>query len=320
MNEIHEVSAADIERAAERLRSITVKTPVLTCESLDKLTGARLFFKCENLQTGGAFKFRGASNAVLGLCEQGPVPGVATHSSGNHGLALALAARRMGLSADVVAPKSAVASKLKAMKAAGATLHLCEPTQKAREAGLASLVECGLIPIPPYDHPLVIAGQGTATRELCEEIEELDALIAPIGGGGLLAGSALAAKHHNPSIRLFGAEPSGADDCWQSLEKGQRIEDFQPNTVADGLRALIGEITFPIIQHHCERVIRVSEPEILAAMRHLWELMNLIIEPSSATVLAAIMKQPETFQGLKTGVILSGGNLDLDAIPFLNQT
>ncbi len=295
-----------------------MKTPVIQNTLLDRKFNTRLYFKCENLQRGGAFKFRGACNALKVLMAETRLDGVATHSSGNHGTALALAAGLHGIPADIVVPEDAVRSKVDAIRQAGGRVHFCRPTQADREAGLARLVEQGSTPVPPYDHPLIITGQATAAWEMSEQVDTMDALITPVGGGGLLAGSALALQQRNLNdVRLFGAEPAGADDTWQSFHSGHRVSGMSPNTVSDGLRAEIGEITLPIIRRRCQDILRVTDDETLIAMRQVWEALNIIIEPSSATAVAAIAKYPEHFENRRVGIILTGGNVDLDDIPFL---
>jgi threonine dehydratase len=309
----------DVLAARERIKHLVVNTPLLEFTALSERLGCRVYCKCENLQRTGAFKFRGASNAVLSLLEQGPLEGVATHSSGNHGYALATAAAMHGIRAEIVVPNDVVATKLAAIETTGAIVHICAANQAAREAGLEILVAKGLVPVHPFDYPPVIAGQGTAALEMMESDVQLDCIITPIGGGGLMAGSALAVAAVGRYTQIFGAEPEGADDAWQSLECGERVTDIVPETVADGLRATVGELTFPIIQKHATGILRVSEQEIIAAMRLCWEQLNVVIEPSSATVLAALERYPETFHGKNVGAILSGGNLDLENIAFIQD-
>lgn len=311
------VRCTDVLAARSRISHLVVNTPLLEFQSLSERLQCRIYCKCENLQRTGSFKFRGACNAVLGLLEQGRLDGVATHSSGNHGYALATASHLQGVRAEIVVPENIVASKLAAIRSTGAVVHICAATQADREAGLEILLEQGLVPVPPYDHPLVIAGQGTAALEMIESATQLDCIITPVGGGGLMAGSALAIQALHKDIDIYGAEPEGADDAWQSLESGQRVTGVVPDTIADGLRATIGELTFPIIQEHAAGILRVSEPEIIDAMRLCWEQLKVIIEPSSATVLAALVRYQDTFKGKNVGAILTGGNLDLDHITFL---
>lgn len=302
----------DPYRALERIRARVRRTPVIRDDRLDAETGAQLHFKCEHLQDTGSFKLRGASHAVSRLPPD--CPGVATHSSGNHGAALALAARRRGLAAHVVMPEDAVRSKVAAVRAYGGTVHFCTPTQAAREAGLAGLVETGLAAVPPYDHDDVIAGQGTLAVELLADIPDLDLLVAPVGGGGLLSGMALAACSHSRPVGIIGAEPAGADDTWRSLRLGARVTDHHPETMADGLRALVAERTLTIIGEHVDEVIRVEEAGILAAMTRIYACLKQVVEPSGAVALAAVLAAPERFAGRRVGVVLSGGNLDVDAL------
>lgn len=312
------ITPALLLAAQKRLAPVIAKTPLLKNTPLDRLLGCQLFIQCENLQHTGSFKYRGASNAVLGMLESALIspdtnPGVCTHSSGNHGKALARAARLNGLSADIVTPHNAVPSKLDAMRAEGANLHLCAPTQVAREAGLQTLIHKGLIAIPPYDHPLVIAGQGTWALEMLNQVKNLDVLLIPVGGGGLATGTILARdliqQGGAKTPIVIGAEPEQADDCWRSLQQGQRVKNHVPDTAADGLRALVGRLTFPIIQAGIADVLRVSEAGIATATKLASVHLDQTIEPSSATVLAAIDKHPEIFAGRRVGLILTGGNI-----------
>ncbi len=284
------VSLADVRSAAERIAPHVHRTPVMTCATLDRLAGRRLFFKCEHFQRAGAFKFRGATNAVLCLPQAIAVRGVVTHSSGNHAQALALAARRRGIPAHIVMPATAQPVKRRAVEEYGG----------------------------PYDHPDVIAGQGTAALELLEQVPDLDAILTPVGGGGLLSGVCIAAKGGKPALRIFAGEPAGADDAARSLAAGRLIPQAGPQTIADGLLTSLGELTWPIVRHHVERIITVSEEDIVRAMRLAWERAKLLIEPSSAVAVAAVLT--ETFKGLsgleRVGVILSGGNVNLDRLPW----
>lgn len=309
----------DIRAAANRIAGSAHRTPVATCATLDRLAGRALYFKCEHLQKAGAFKFRGACNAVNRLSADVAARGVVTHSSGNHAGALALAARLRGIPAHIVMPRTASPVKRRAVEEYGGRVIDCEPNQKAREETAAKvLVETGGVLIPPYDHPDVIAGQGTAALELLEDVSDLDALIAPVGGGGLLSGTALACKSLNPTIRVFAAEPAQADDAARSKLAGRILPQTGLPTVADGLMTSLGEFTWPVIRDHVEQVVTVTEEEIIRAMRLAWERAKLLIEPSSATVLAAALTP--TFLGLtglhKVGLILSGGNVNLDALPW----
>lgn len=284
------------------------RTPLMTSASLDERTGLELVFKCEQLQKTGSFKFRGASFAVSKLPPD--CPGVVTHSSGNHGAALAAAARLRGFSADIVMPENSVPAKIEAVRAYGGTVHFCEPTQAAREAGLAGLIERGLTPIPPYDHPDIIAGQGTVAVELLAQDSRLDCVVAPIGGGGLLAGSTLAAARHAPHVQVIGAEPAGADDAARSLAAGRRVQHHDPDTIADGLRALIGERNFAILARWRVEVLTVTEAQILEAMALIWRHLKQVVEPSGAVPLAAVLAHRDRFARRRIGIVLSGGNID----------
>jgi threonine dehydratase len=308
---------AQIQDAAARIAPHARVTPVLRSDALDALAGAQLHFKCENLQRGGAFKFRGACNAVWALDEAAAARGVATHSSGNHGNALALAAATRGIRAHVVVPEGAVRAKLEAIERAGAVLHRCAPTQAAREAAVAQLVEdTGAVLVHPYADTQVMAGQGTIALELLAQAPDLDALITPVGGGGLAAGVATAAHALRPALDLHAAEPAGADDAARSLARGERVTDVVPQTLCDGLRALIGEPNLAALREHRIGVITVSDEETVAAMRLLWQELKLVVEVSSATAFAAVLKARERFAGRRVGVVLTGGNVDLDALPW----
>jgi len=309
-------SYADVLAAAARIAPHATRTPVLRSRSLDAMAGAELHFKCENFQRMGAFKFRGACNAVWALSPEQAARGVVTHSSGNHGAALALAARDRGIPAHVVVPEGANASKLAAITAFGATLHRCAPTIAAREAMAAQVQsQTGANMVHPYANPFVIAGQGTAALELLAETGLLDMVVTPVGGGGLVSGTALAAHGRDPGIAVFGAEPEGADDAFRSLALGRLVGDQVPDTVCDGLRGSLGAINLALMQAQGVQVQRVSDAETLAAMRLVWERLKIIIEPSCATVLAAVLRYRETYAGRRVGLILSGGNVDLDALP-----
>jgi threonine dehydratase len=311
------ITPDDIERTAARIAPYAHVTPVLRSASLDALAGCSLAFKCENFQRVGAFKFRGASNAVWSLSDAVAARGVVTHSSGNHGAALALAAKIRGIPAHVVVPEGAVAAKVSAIRSYGAKVHTCAPTLAARDAGTGQLVrETAGTLVHPFTDPAVIAGQGTAARELIREVGTLDALIAPIGGGGLIGGSAIAARALAPQIQLFAAEPEGAADASESLRRGERVTDIVPDTVCDGLRAAIGPINFALLREHAVQVLLVSDEETIAAMRLIWERLKIVVEPSSAVALAAILRHREHFAGRRVGVILTGGNVDLGHLPW----
>lgn len=304
--------------AHERIRPLVHETPVLTSRQLDALSGARLFFKCENLQRVGAFKMRGAANAILQLTDTEKEKGVTTHSSGNHAQALALAAREAGIAAYIVMPRTAPAVKVAAVGDYGAEIIFCEPTLQARESTLAEVqARTGATFIPPYNHPHIIEGQATAAMELFEQVEgPLDAIFTPVGGGGLLSGSILAAQAFSPQTEVWAGEPSGADDAYRSWQAGKLIPQSGPNTLADGLLTSLGELTFAVIHKGVKGIITVSDEEIVAAMRLLWERMKLVVEPSGAVPLAALLKEKEQFAGKNIGIILSGGNVDLARLPF----
>jgi threonine dehydratase len=307
----------DIRDAAARIAPYASVTPVLRSAALDALSGAELHFKCENLQRGGAFKFRGACNAVWSLGDEQAARGVVTHSSGNHGNALALAAATRGIAAHVVVPEGAVRAKLDAIERAGAILHRCAPTQAAREAKCAEVQRSiGAELVHPYADTRVMAGQGTLALELLRQAPGLDALITPVGGGGLASGVAIAAHGIEPALALFGAEPLGADDAARSLAQGTRVTTVVPDTVCDGLRALVGERNLDALRTHHVEVITVSDAETIAAMQLLWSELKQVVEVSSATVLAAILKQPHRFAGKRIGLVLTGGNVDLGALPW----
>ena len=306
-----------IRDAAARIAPYARVTPIMHSDVLDDLTGAELHFKCEHLQRGGAFKFRGACNAVWALSDVQAAHGVVTHSSGNHGNALALAAVTRGIAAHVVVPEGAVQAKVEAIKRAGAILHRCAPTQAAREAKCAEVQRrTGAELVHPYADSRVMAGQGTVALELLQQAPGLDTLLTPVGGGGLASGVAIAARALNPDIALFGAEPQGADDAAQSLVRGERVMDVVPDTLCDGLRALIGIPNLAALRRHQVQVISVSDAETVAAMQLIWTELKQVVEMSSATVLAAILKQPERFAGRRVGVVITGGNVDLQALPW----
>ncbi len=305
----------DIRAAAARIAPHAVATPVLRNELLDETAGASLYFKCEHLQRGGAFKFRGACNAVWALSDDEAARGVVTHSSGNHGAALALAALTRGVPAHVVVPEGAVAAKVANIERARGIVHRCAPTQAAREETCARVQrETGATLVHPYADARVIAGQGTIALELVQQVPNLDAVITPIGGGGLMSGCAIAMKVLMPDVRLIGAEPAGADDAFQSLKRGERVTNVVPNTICDGLRATIGLPNFTLLRDRGVTVIPVTDGETRAAMRQLWAELKQTVEPSSATVFAALMQQCAQFKGLRVGLVLTGGNVDLDAL------
>ena len=308
---------ADIRAAAERIRPYAHRTPVLTCASLDREVGATVYLKCENLQRVGAFKFRGACNAVFSLSEAEAARGVVCHSSGNHAQALALAARLRGVQAHIVMPNNAPGVKKAAVAGYGGQITFCEPTLAAREATQAEVVaRTGATIVHPYNDARVIAGAGTAALELLQEHPELDVVLAPVGGGGLLSGTAIAAKGLAPAIRVIAAEPALADDAFRSLAAGRILPSEHPRTIADGLLTSLGELNFPIIQERVERIVTVSEAGIVAAMKFVWERAKLVIEPSAAVPVALLWERRFDLTGLRVGVILSGGNVDLDKLPW----
>lgn len=307
----------DIREAAQRIAPYAHRTPVLTCRSLDERVGAKVFLKCENFQKVGAFKFRGACNAVFSLSDDAVSRGVATHSSGNHAQALALAARLRGIPARIVMPTTSPAVKKAAVAGYGGLITFCEPTLEARESTLARVVaDSGAEVVHPYDDRRVICGQGTATLELLTDHPELDVVVAPVGGGGLLSGTAIAARGVSPRLRVVGAEPEMADDAFRSLQAGRILPAGNPRTIADGLRTSLGELTFSILRDRVERIVTVSEAAIVAAMRFVWERAKIVIEPSAAVPVAALLEGKLHARGLRVGVILSGGNVDLGALPW----
>lgn len=307
----------DIRVAHERIRRYIHRTPVHTCRAIDEMCGARLFFKCENFQKVGAFKIRGACNAVYSLSDQEAARGVATHSSGNHAAALALAASWRSIQSHVVMPENAPQVKVRAVAGYGARITFCKPTLEARERALGEVLQAtGAAFVHPYNDVRVVCGQGTAALELCEEVPGLDAVITPVGGGGLLSGTSVAVSSLSPGTVIIGAEPKGADDAFRSLQAGRIVPMRNPDTVADGLRTSLGELTFPIIHRLVKEILTVSEKGIVEAMRHIWERMKIIVEPSSAVVLAAVLEHKAGFSGQRIGVIVSGGNVDLDHLPW----
>lgn len=308
---------SDIESAHQIVQKYAHRTPVLTSSSINKIVGSELFFKCENFQKVGAFKFRGACNAVFSLSEKDARKGVATHSSGNHAAALALAARMRGIEAHIVMPDNSPEIKKKAVAGYGANITFCEPTLLARESTLAKVIaETGATEIHPYNNFNVIAGQGTAAKEMIEDFGEFDIIMAPVGGGGLLSGTALSTKYLLPGCRVIAAEPSGADDAFRSFQAKKIIPSVNPKTIADGLLTSLGDRTFAIIMDKVDDIVTVSEEKIAEAMRMIWERMKIIVEPSSAVPLAAILEGKVNIQNKKVGIILSGGNLDLGKLPF----
>ncbi|TCD12435.1 beta-hydroxyaspartate dehydratase BhcB [Oricola cellulosilytica] len=310
---------ADMLAAHERIGPYIHRTPVLTSSHIDGLAGAELFFKCENLQKAGAFKARGASNAVFGLTDEQAAKGVATHSSGNHGTCLSYAAGRRGIPCTVVMPRTAPQAKKDAVRGYGGRVVECEPSTSSREAVFAEVVaETGAEFVHPYNDPRVIAGQGTCSRELAEQVEALDAVIAPIGGGGMVSGTCLSLSNIAPTVKIYAAEPEQADDAYRSFKAGRIIADDAPTTVADGLKVPLKELTWHFVSSHVTDILTVSEQEIIDAMKLIWKRMKIVMEPSSAVPLAAILRNRELFAGKRVGVIITGGNVDLDKLPWLS--
>lgn len=307
----------DVVAAHLRIRKYIHLTPVLTSSGLNKLFGSSIFFKCENFQKVGAFKFRGATNAVLSLSEEEAKMGVGTHSSGNHAAALALAARLQGIQAHIVMPRTAPEIKKTAVKEYGGIITWCEPTLESRETTMQEVVQkTGVAFVPPYDHFNIICGQGTAARELIEEAGDLDMILAPVGGGGLVSGTAISTREMLPSAKVLAIEPAGADDAYRSFTSGKLVPSLNPKTIADGLLTSLSELTFRIIMDKVDDIITVSEEAIVTAMRMIWERMKIVVEPSGAVPFAAIIENKIDVDGKKVGIILSGGNADLTKLPF----
>jgi len=312
-------SIDDVRAAAERIRGVGHRTPVLTSKTLDQMAGRKLFFKCENFQKVGAFKFRGGWNAVSMLNDKEAERGVCTHSSGNHAQAIAYSAQKRGIPAYIVMPNNSPDVKLDAVKGYGANVTLCKPTLEARRTTLEGIAEdTGAAVIHPFNNANVIAGQGTAALELIEDVGELDAIIAPIGGGGLMSGTCVTTRSLLPNAKLFGAEPKGADDAYRSLKEGKLLPQEDPKTICDGLLTSMGENTWKILKDHLNAIYTVSDDEVIKGMKLIWERMKIIIEPSCATPVAVVMspkfKQLENIE--KVGIILTGGNVDLAKLPF----
>ena len=307
----------DIQQAARRIKPYIHRTPVLTNESLNQAVGANVFLKCENMQKVGAFKFRGASNAVWSLSEEEAAHGVCTHSSGNHAQALALAARMRGIPAYIVMPNNAPSVKKNAVAGYGGQITFCEPTLEARESTLERIqLDTGASVVHPYNDERVIAGQGTAALELLEEVSDLDGIIAPVGGGGLLSGTSIAATEIKHGLRVIAGEPEMADDAYRSIKAGEILPSVNPKTIADGLLTSLGTLTFPIIQKRVDQIVTVSEKGIIEAMKFIWERAKIIIEPSAAVAVGVLWEKKIDLYGLKVGVILSGGNVDLEKLPW----
>ncbi|GAA0839372.1 pyridoxal-phosphate dependent enzyme [Marinobacter szutsaonensis] len=307
----------DALAARERIEPYIHRTPVLTSRFLNELTGAELFFKCENFQKAGAFKVRGACNAVFGLSEAQARVGVATHSSGNHALSLSYAAGQRGIPVTVVMPHTAPRAKKEAVLGYGGTIVECEPSTSSREAVFAEVVaQSGADFVHPYNDPRVIAGQATCSMELNEQVPGLEAVIAPIGGGGMISGTCLTLSNVAPDVAIYAAEPLNADDAARSFRAGHIIADDAPDTVADGLKVPLKELTWHFVRNHVSDILTASEEEIVDAMKLIWKRMKIVMEPSSAVPLATILKNPDLFRGKRVGVIITGGNVDLDALPW----
>jgi threonine dehydratase len=310
----------DVVAAHDRIRPHIHRTPVLTSSYFDGLTGAELFFKCENFQKAGAFKVRGASNAVFGLSDDMLEKGVATHSSGNHALSLSYAAGRRGIPCHVVMPRTAPEAKKAAVRGYGGIITECEPSTSSREEVFARVqAETGAEFVHPYNDPRVIAGQGTCSRELMEQIPGLEQVIAPIGGGGMISGTCLTLSNTAPDVEIYAAEPEQADDAFRSFKAGHIIADDAPVTVADGLKVPLKDLTWHFVKNHVTDILTASEQEIIDAMKITWERMKIVMEPSCAVPLATILKNPETFRGKRVGVIITGGNVDLDKLPWIKN-
>jgi threonine dehydratase len=314
------VNLDTIRAADQRIRSYIHRTPVLTNSWLNDACRAFLFFKCENFQKVGAFKARGATNAVFALDDETAQRGVATHSSGNHGAAVARAAKLRGISAHIVMPSNSAKVKIRAVEGYSAQVVFCEPTEESREIKCAEVInKTGATLIHSFENEHVISGQGTAAMELLEDITDLDVIMCPVGGGGLLSGTAIAAKSMRPQIKVIAVEPENADDAAQSFRAGRRLVTEKKFTIADGLRTNIGEPNFAIIQQYADDIVTVSEEAIVSAMRTIWETMKIVIEPSAGVPYAAIMENKIAVSGKRIGIILTGGNVDLDALPWMTE-
>ncbi len=308
---------SDVENAHKLIQPFVHKTPMLTSVSLNEIVGCEMYFKCENFQKVGAFKYRGATNAVLNLTEEQLSRGVCTHSSGNHAQALSLAAKKAGVPAYIVMPENAPQVKIDAVKSYGAEIIFCKPTLEARETNLQKVQEkSGASFIHPYDNFHVIAGQGTAAKELLEEVHVLDAIIAPVGGGGFMSGTAISTNAMSPGTKIFGAEPKAADDAKRSLDAGNLIPSVSPKTMADGLLTSLSDATFQVIQTHLTDILTCSESSIIQAMRFYYERMKIVVEPSGAVPLACVLENPEQFKKQRIAILISGGNVDIKALPF----
>lgn len=310
-------SLSDIKRAHQRIHKHIVRTQIMTSHSINEMVGSDIFFKCENFQKVGAFKMRGALNSIMSFRPEDRVNGFATHSSGNHAQAVALASKITNTKAYIVMPNNAPEVKKKAVLGYGAEVVFCEPNETAREAACKEIIDrTGAIFIPPFNDEKIIAGQATAAKEFIEDIQDLDYIVTSVGGGGLAAGTALTANYVSPGTKVILAEPENADDTYRSFKSGELHRSVEPNTIADGLLVSVGALNFEIIKKHVHDVITVSDEETISAMRTVWERMKIIIEPSSAVAVALLFKRPEIFKGKKVGVIITGGNVDLGNLPF----
>jgi threonine dehydratase len=309
----------DMLAAHERIKPHIHRTPVLTSSYFNELTGAELFFKCENFQKAGAFKVRGASNAVFGLSDEMAEKGVATHSSGNHALSLSYAAGRRGIPCHVVMPRTAPEAKKAAVRGYGGIITECEPSTSSREEVFAQVqAETGAEFVHPYNDPRVIAGQGTCSREFMEQTGGVDMMVAPIGGGGMISGTCLTLSHMAPDVQIIASEPEQADDAYRSFKAGHIIADNAPQTIADGLKVPLKDLTWHFVKNHVTDILTASEDEIIDAMKLTWERMKIVMEPSCAVPLATILKNPEIFRGKRVGVVVTGGNVDLAKLPWMN--
>ena len=318
MTESHIPTYEDVKEAHKRIKPYIHRTPVLTSSYFNELTGAELFFKCENFQKAGAFKVRGASNAVFGLSDEKAKIGVATHSSGNHALSLSYAAGRRGIPCTVVMPRTAPQAKKDAVMGYGGKIVECEPSTSSREAVFAEVVaESGAEFVHPYNDPRVIAGQGTCSRELMHQVEELDAVIAPIGGGGMVSGTCCTLSKIAPWVEIYAAEPEQADDAYRSFKAGHIIADDAPDTIADGLKVPLKDLTWHFVSNYVTDILTASEQEIIDAMKLTWQRMKIVMEPSCAVPLATILKNKEIFAGKRVGVIVTGGNVDMNKLPWI---
>lgn len=311
------MNSSQLQHCHDTIRPHIHRTPVLTSSQLNQIAGCELYFKCENFQKMGAFKMRGATYAIAQLSEEARRKGVVTHSSGNFAQALSLAAQSLGVKAYIVMPENAPSVKIAAVKGYGGEVVLCPSTMEDREATAFKIQqETGATFIHPSNDAAVITGQGTAAKELLEDYPDLDIIISPVGGGGLIGGTVLAVEAHGNKVRVIGAEPDEADDAYRSLKSGKIEKNITTNTIADGLKTMLGNLNFPIIQRGVEQIIRVEEDEIIAAMKLIWERMKIVVEPSSAVILAAVLKNKDLFSNKRVGLIISGGNVDLSKLPF----